>query len=58
MNLPYSISFGTFWVLIGHLFWAQWVFGKCLKTLKLLISKENFVNFEFFRKFKVSLRLD
>ena len=23
MNIPYSISFGTFWVLIGHLFQAQ-----------------------------------
>ena len=27
-------SFGTFWVKIGQLFEAQWVFEKCLKTVK------------------------
>ena len=51
-------SFGTFCVQIGQLFAAQWVFEKCMKTVKSLFSKENDVDFEFFRKFKVSLRLD
>ena len=51
-------SFGTFCVQIGQLFEAQWVFAKCMKTVKSLFSKEKDVDFEFFRKFKVSLRLD
>ena len=51
-------SFGTFCVRIGQLFEAQWVFKKCMKTVKSLFSMENDVDFEFFRKFKVSLRLD
>ena len=51
-------SFGTFCVQIGHFLEAQWVFEKCLKTVKLLFSKENVVFFEIFRKFKVSLRLE
>ena len=38
-------SFGTFWVQIGQLFEAQWVFEKCLKTVKSLFSKENVVDF-------------
>ena len=37
---------------------AQWVFEKCMKTVKSLFSKENDINFEFFRKFKVLLRLN
>ena len=51
-------SFGTFCVHIGKFFEAQWVFEKCLKTVKSLFSKENEVDFEFFRKFKVSLRIE
>ena len=51
-------SFGTFCVQIGQFLEAQWVFEKCFKTLKSLFSKENDVDFEFFRKFKVALRLD
>ena len=51
-------SFGTFCVQIGQLFEAQWVCEKCMKTVKSMFSKENDVDFEFFRKFKVSLRLD
>ena len=51
-------SFGTFCVQIGQLFEAQWVFEKCLKLVKSLFSKENDVDFEFFRKFKVSLYLE
>ena len=50
-------SFGTFCVQIGQFFEAQWVFEKCLKTVKSLFSKENEVDFEFFRKFKVSKNL-
>ena len=49
-------SFGSFYVQIGQLFEAQWVFEICMKTVKSLFSKENYVDFEFFRKFKVSLR--
>ena len=41
-------SFGIFCVQIGQLFEAQWVFGKCMKTVKSLFSKENDVDFEFF----------
>ena len=37
---------------------AQWVFDKCMKTVKSPFSKENDVDFEFIRKFKVSLRHD
>ena len=44
-------SFGTRRVQIGQLFEAQ-----CL--LKKQFLKENVVDFEFFRKFKVSLPLD
>ena len=51
-------SFGTFCVQIGQFLESQWVFGKCLKTVKSLFSKENDVDYEFFRKFKVSLRLE
>ena len=51
-------SFGTFYVQIGQLFEAQWVFDKSMKTVKSLFSTENDVDFEFFRKFKVSLRLE
>ena len=50
--------FGTFCVQFGQILEAQRVFEKCLKTVKLLFSKENDVDFEFFRKFKVSLRLE
>ena len=46
-------SFGTFCVQFGQLFEAQCVFEKFLKLVK---SKEN--DFEFFRKFRVSLRLE
>ena len=46
-------SFCTFCVQIGQLFGALWVFVKCMKTVKSLFSKENEVDFEFFRKFKV-----
>ena len=52
------VSFGTFCVKIGQLFEAQTVFEKCMKTVKSPFSKENYVDFEFFRKFKASLRLD
>ena len=48
-------SFVTFCVQIGQLFEAKWVFKKCIKTVKSQFSKENDVDFEFFRKFKVSL---
>ena len=51
-------SFCTFCVQIGQLFEAQWVFERCMKTVKSLFSKENDVDFEFFRKFKISLRLE
>ena len=51
-------SFGTFCVQIGQLLKAQRVFEKRMKTVKLLFSNENDVDFEFFRKLKVSLRLD
>ena len=51
-------SFGTFCVQIAQLFEAQWVFEKCMKTVKSLFSKENDVDFEFFRKFNVSLCLE
>ena len=51
-------SFGTFCVQIDQLFEAQWVFEKCMKTVKSLFSKENDVDFEFFQKFKVSLWLE
>ena len=51
-------SFGTLCVQIGQLFEAQWVFEKCLETLKSLLSKENDIYFEFFPKFKVSLCLE
>ena len=51
-------SFGTFCVQIGQLFEVQWVFEKYMKAVKSLISKENDVDLEFYRKFKVSLRLD
>ena len=51
-------SFGTFCTQIGQFFAVKWVFEKCLKTVKSLFSKENDVDFEFFRKFKVSLHLD
>ena len=45
-------SFGTFCVRIGHLFEAQRVFEKCMRTVKSLFLKENDADFEFFRKFK------
>ena len=51
-------SFGTFYVQIGQLFEAEWVFENCKKTVKSLFLKESDVDFEFFRKFKVSLCLD
>ena len=57
-SLHIYASFGNFWVQIGQLFEAQWVFEKCMKTVKLLFSKENDVDFAFFQKLKVSLRLD
>ena len=38
-------SFGTFWVQIGQLFEAQWIFEVCLKIDKSLVSKENVVDF-------------
>ena len=41
-------SFGTFCAQIE----------KCMKTVKWLFSKENDVDFEFFRKFKISLCLE
>ena len=48
-------SFGTFCVQIGQFLEAQWVLEKCLKMVK---SEEKDVDFEFFRKFEISLRLD
>ena len=39
-------SFGTFWVQIGQLFEAQWIFEVCLKIHKSLWSK----NFLFNKK--------
>ena len=51
-------SFGTFCVQIGQFLEAQWVFEKCLKTVKSLFSKEIDVDFEFLRKFKVTLLLE
>ena len=51
-------SFGMFCVQIGQLFEARWVFEKGMKTVKSLFSNENDVDFGFFQKFKVSLRLD
>ena len=51
-------SFGTFYVQIGTLFEAQWVFDKCMKTVKSPFSKENDVDFEFFRKFTVPWIID
>ena len=51
-------SFDTFYVQIGQIFEAQRVFGRCMKMVKSLFSKENEVDFEFFRKFKVLLRLE
>ena len=51
-------SFDTFCVQIGQFLKAQAVFEKCFKTVKSLNSKENDVNFEFFRKFKISLCLE
>ena len=51
-------SFGTFCVQIGQLFEAEWVFENCRKTVKSLFLKENDVDFKFFQKFKVSLRLE
>ena len=51
-------SFGTFCIQIGQLLEAQWVFEKCMKTVKSLFSKENAVDFDFFRKFKISLCLE
>ena len=54
-SLHLYASFGTFCVQIVQFFEAQWVFEKCLKTVKSLFSKENDVDFEFFRKFKVSV---
>ena len=57
-GLIFYASFGAFCVQIGQFFEAQWFFEKCLKTLKSLFSKENDVNFEFFRKFKISLCLE
>ena len=47
-------SIGTCCVQIGQLLEAQRVFEKCMKTAKSLFSKENYVDIEFFRKFKVS----
>ena len=51
-------SFGIFWVQSGQFLEAQWVFEKCLKTVKSLFSKENYVDIEIFRKFKISLCLE
>ena len=51
-------SFGTFCVQIGQWLEAQWVFEKCLKTVKMLFLKENEVDSEFFWTFKISLRLE
>ena len=48
-------SFGTFCVQIGQFLEALWVFEKYLKTVKSLFLKENDVDFEFFRKVKISL---
>ena len=56
-NKTFYASFGTFCVQIGHFLEAQWVFEKCLKTVKSLFLKENDVDFEFFWKFKTSLCL-
>ena len=51
-------SFGTRCVQIGQLFEAQWAFEECLKIDKSSFSKENVADFEFFRMFKDSLRLE
>ena len=48
-------SFVNFCVQIDQLFEAQWVFEKCLNMVKWLFLKENAVDFEFFRKFEISL---
>ena len=47
-------SFGTFCIQIGQFLEAQWVFEKCLKTVKSLFLKENEVDFETLWKFKSS----
>ena len=44
----FDASFGTFCAQID----------KCMKTVKWLFSKENDVDFEFFRKFRVSLHFE
>ena len=51
-------SFDTFYVQVGQLFKAQRVFERCMTMVKSLFSKENVVDLEFFRKFKVSLCLE
>ena len=51
-------SFDTLYVKIGQLFEKRLVLEKCLKTVKSLFLEKSVVNFEFFRKFKVSLRLE
>ena len=50
-------SFDTFCVQIHQFLEVQWVLEKCLKSVKSLFSKENYVDHEFFRKFKISLCL-
>ena len=51
-------SFGTFCVQIGQFFEAQWVFEKCLKTVKSVFLKENIANFEFIWMYKNLLCLE
>ena len=48
----FRLLLAPFFVQIGQLFEAQWVFEECLNIDKSLFSKENVVDFEFFRKFK------
>ena len=58
-NQNRSLSF--FWHLLRPnwtIIRGRWVFVKCMKTVKSLFTKKNDVDFEFFRKFKASLRLD
>ena len=50
------ISWKTrFCVQIGQFLETKWDFKIFLKTVKSLFSKENDVDFDFFRKFKISL---
>ena len=49
-NKTFYASFGTFCVQIGHFLEAQWVFEKCLQTVKSPFSKENVFDFGILTK--------